>query len=228
MSSGSTSDCCVDPCACQAWLEVYCNAYVTFTHTYCGESYQYESGRKLAIPKDAVNPQSMIHADDAIFEFSDYENAMESGVGATITDEDGTEWTVYRVRKIDDLCIWRVWARSVAYCFQLLDKVEVLEREKCDAAENCDPVFKMEKVVGKCRGKILVNGGAASTANRAEQMKVTYTGSLTRWPAGDHPLADHFLRTKQGLFRITRFTDSGPFVPYQVTLEKVDADGTSC
>lgn len=228
MSSGSASDCCVDPCACQAWLEVYCNSYVSFTHSYCGETQEFQSGRKLSMPKDAVNPQSNIHPEDAIFEWSDYEYAVDSGIGATITDEDGTEWIVYKVRKIADLCIWRVWARSVAFCFQLLDKVEVIEREKCDAEEQCDPIFKMEKVVGKCRGKILLTGGIASTRNRAEQMQLTYSGQLTRWPAGDHPIADHFLRTKDGIFRITRFSDQGPFVPYSVTLEKIDADGTSC
>ena len=125
---------------------------VAFTHAYCGESYAVRVWPQTGDPEGRRESQSMIHPDDAIFEFSDYENAMESGIGATITDADGTEWTVYRVRKIDDLCIWRVYC-SVAYCFQLLDKDRGAGAEKCDAAENCDPVFKMEKVVRKCRGR---------------------------------------------------------------------------
>lgn len=225
MSSGS-ADCCADTCVCESWLNVYCD-FVPITHRYCGQSQAFEKARKMAVPKDAVTPQSMIHPEDAIFEFSDYEYAVESGIGATIEDEDGFEWTVYRARKVDSLCIWRVWARSVAYCFQLLDKVEILERERC-GDDNCEPVIKIEKLVGKCRGKITVSGGTQVTANRADTMKVRYIGALTRWPAGDHPLADHFVRTKQGLFRITGFTDGGEYTPYQLQLEKVDADGTSC
>lgn len=227
MSSGSTSsDCCADSCVCTTWLEAYCD-YVTLTHSYCGSEQEFASGRKMSVPKDAVNPQSMIHPEDAIFEFSDYEYAVESGIGAVITDADGFEWTVYRARKVDSLCIWRLWARSIAYCFNLLDKVEVIEREAC-TQDDCEPVISMQKIAGKCRGKILVSGGNAVSANRAETMKVRYTGSLTRWPAGPHPTADHFLRTKDGLFRITQFTDGGSFTPFQVQLEKVDVDGTSC
>lgn len=221
MSSGS---CCAPTCQCDDWLTSFCD-YETVTHVYCGESTEFEKARRKAITQDLVRPEHGVYAADVTFEISESEQAVETGIGARITDADGTEWIVYRSLKVAAFCIHRLWARSVAHCFSLTDAVEVIEREDC--GDTCDPKVKWN-VVGKTRGKVLVESGASTGKNRADQIQVRYNGQLVRWPAGEYPTADQFLRTKKGVFRITSFRDGGEFVPFTLTLERTDDDCSSC
>lgn len=221
MSSGS---CCESTCPCDDWLTSFCD-YETISHKYCGTTQEFTQARRKAIPRESSRADQGVHQSDAIWYISDNEFAVESGIGATITDADGVEWTVYRAKKLKNFCVWKLNARSVEVCFQLTDKVEILERSVC--GDTCAPEVQWN-VAGKTRGKILTTGGTASSRNQANSMQVRRTASLVRWPAGEHPNENHFLRTRDGMYRITQFTDGGPFVPYSLQVELTDAECPNC
>lgn len=226
MSSGSvsTSDsesCCVPvDCICDDWLTHFCD-YVPLTVEYCGETTAFERARTHEVPVEVVDPQSGVYPSDRIFEISMQEEAIDVSVGATVTDADGTEWVVYRVEVIKSFCLRRLWGRSVATCFSLMDTVEIIEQD-CSCSD-CGSEDRWD-LVGRIRGSIRVDRGNVRAQNDSRDIAYTYTGRLARWPLEALPSSAHRLRTKKGLFRIQSFTDAGEFVPFTMVLEKEHAD----
>lgn len=216
--SSSGSGCCERPaCACSDWLTTFCD-YVPFTHTYCGTTTEFASGRSKSMPSEAVRPEAGVYAADRQFEFSTEEHDVETGLGAVIVDADGEEWQVYRVQSIVTFCVRRLWARNIAVCFALTDQIEVFEMENC--GDDCSEAVKPKRI-GRVRGKILLDGGSAGIRDDSDEMDVQYSATLVKWPFGEYPMAGHRLKTKNGWFRVKNFSSKGPFVPFSLRLEKV-------
>lgn len=208
--------CCPTTCACDDWLTSFCD-YVTVTHTYCGTVTVFDKARVRDMPQQDIRVEAGVHQADRQIEVSMNENEIESGIGATV-DVDGEEWVVYRVQRIKAFCLLRLWARNLATCFALTDRIEVYEMNPC--GDDCEEAVK-PSLIARMSGKILIDGGQQGFQDDSEGMQVRYQVSLTKWPAREHPQAAHRLKTRQGWFRITGFSDGGPFVPYGLTLEKI-------
>ena len=220
MSSGTDQSCCVDVnCQCEAWLQRFCD-YETVTHDYCGVTTVFQSSRSQPMPQRDVRPEVGIHQADRIWFVSRAEQDVESGVGAVLTDGDGTEWQVYQVQAVRSFCLWQLWCRNVSKCFALLDPVEIWEILPCesDCADG-----RQERLIARTRASILAAGGQARVRNDSDDMVVDYTARLEAWPkkAGPHPLANHQLRCRGQRYRVLSFEDSGAFVPFTMQLEMI-------
>lgn len=173
---------------------------------------------------ESVNPQSGVHPNDGVFRVSTFEQSAEIGLGAVVTDVDGTEWTVYKVDTLISFCVKKLWARSVSACFQLLDKLEVFELD-CSDCGDCEELGKMVRV-GKVTGKILSESGSLQSRNDSNEIVYRYSAELVRWPLKKLPTSRHRIKTKDASYRITGVRDAGPLVPFYLTLEQESADCT--
>ena len=217
MSHSISESCCADTlCACEDWLTTWCD-YETVTFTYCGVSTQFMKARSRGIKMSSTNPDVGVHPADKVFRVSMLENTIEVGIGATITDSDGTVWKVYAVADLVAFCVKVLHARSVSACFQLLENVDVLELD-CADCDTCDDVVRYKRV-GRVKGKITAQSGTLQTRNDSRDLVYNFSGSLEEWPLSVRPSANHRLKDKSGMYRITRVTDNGVFVPYIVGLE---------
>lgn len=231
MSSGSVStsvsdECCVPVnCACADWLTVFCD-YETIQFTYCGVTTEFQKARSSGMKMESANPQSGVHPSDRIFQLSYTEHDVEIGLGAVIVDEDGTEWVVYAKDHLGSFCIEKLWARSVAACFSLLENIDVLEQD-CDCeVDDCGTTIRYKRVA-RCKGKILAATGSLLERNDSRDLVYRYTGDLVRWPLVARPAARHRLRDRNGrVYRITGVTDNGVYVPFSMELEQDSDDCT--
>lgn len=222
VSASASESCCIpSTCSCEEWLTAFCD-YEQVTVSYCGESTVFNSARSSEIPIEAVNMQSGVHPQDRVFRVSMTENDIEVGIGATITDSDGTQWTVYRVETLSAFCVKKLTARSVAACFQLLDTISILEQE-CDC-EDCTGEIRWIRRKN-VKGKLLAEGGAESTRNDSTDIVYRWRGELVSWPLSDLPSSRHRISGPQGVFRIRTVVNNGPMVPFIVGLEK---DNVEC
>jgi hypothetical protein len=217
VSHSNSESCCDDTlCACEGWLTSFCD-YETVTLNYCDEQTVFYHARSRGIQMSSANVQEGIHPADKVFRISTLENSVEVGIGGTITDSDDTEWVIYSVTDLVSFCVKVMHARSVSACFQLLENVDVLELD-CTNCETCDDVVRYKRV-GRVKGKITAQSGTLQTRNDSRDLIYTFSGSLVRWPLSVRPSANHRLKDKSGMYRITRVTDNGVFVPYSVGLE---------
>jgi hypothetical protein len=191
---------------------------------YCGEAARFERGRFSAMAMASVNPQSGVHPSDGVFRVSTYENSVEIGLGAVVTDADGTEWTVYKVDTLVSFCVKVLWARSVSACFQLLDKIEIFELD-CSDCGDCEELGKMVRV-GSANGRILSESGDLRPRNDSNEIVYRHSGELVRWPLKKLPTSRHRIRVKNVSYRIIGVRDSGPLVPFYLSLEQESADCT--
>ena len=213
----ASESCCIDTlCICEKWLTMFCD-YVTLTVDYCDEKTVFNRARSKSVRMTAVNPDAGVHPADKIFRVSMLENTIEIGIGAVITEEDGQEWVVYSVSQMVHFCVTVMYARSVSACFQLLDNIDVLELE-CADCDQCDDEIAYRRV-GRVKGKITAESGALETSNDSRDIVYDFSGSLVRWPLPVRPSSRHRLKDQSGMYRITRVTDNGKFVPYIVGLE---------
>jgi hypothetical protein len=180
---------------------------------------QFGKARGKDVPSEALRADSGVNPADRIFEFSSLEHDVSSGIGARIVDENDREWMVYRVEKLKSFCLTRVSARNIELCFALLGKIDVYELVPCDAS--CGQSTEM-RFVGRLRGNILTSGGTQQYQNESDRMNVDYSASIAAWAFGNHPKPNHRLKCDGVTYRITRFTDSGPFLPYSLMLETVE------
>jgi uncharacterized protein YuzB (UPF0349 family) len=171
----------------------------------------------------AVNPQAGVHPADKVFRISMLENSVEVGIGGTITDDEGTEWVIYSVQDLASFCVKVLLARSVSACFQLLEDIDVLELD-CTECDVCDDVVRYKRLK-RVKGKIVAETGSLQTRNDSRDLVYNFSGSLVRWPLSVRPSANHRLKDRSGMYRITRVTDHGVFVPYLVGLE---AENVQC
>ena len=223
-SSSASESCCVDNlCNCETWLTAFCD-YVTVTIDYCGDTTVFERGRFSGMPMESVSPQSGVHPNDGVFRVSTYEQSVEIGLGAVVTDAEGTEWTVYKIETLTAFCVKKLWARSVAACFQLLDKLEILELD-CTDCGDCEEKGKLVRV-GSATCKILSESGSLQSRNDSNEIVYRYSGELVRWPLKTKPTSRHRIKTKDASYRITGVRDAGPLVPFYLTLEQESADCT--
>lgn len=224
-ASESASDCCFPVyCACADWLTAFCD-YETLTLDYCGEETVFEKGRRSGIKMSAINPQAGVHPADQVFRLSYEEQNVEVGLGGVITDSDGTEWIIYAKDVLRSFCVYKLWARSVAACFGLLETIDVLEQD-CDCeTEDCGTTVRYKRVK-TVKGKVIATTGSLLERNDSRDLVYRFSGDLVRWPLAHRPGANNRLRTREGIFRIVGVTDNGPYVPFSVDLEK-DSDDCS-
>ncbi len=223
-SASASESCCVDTlCNCEAWLTSFCD-YVTVSLEYCGETTTFDRARFSGMPMESVNSQSGVHPSDGVFRVSTYEHSVDIGLGAVITDAEGTEWTVYKVQSLNQFCVKKLWARSVSACFQLLDKIEIFELD-CSDCGDCEDLGKLVRV-GKVSGKILSEAGTLRSQNNSNEIVYRYSGELVRWPLSKMPTSRHRIKTKNASYRIIGVRDAGPLVPFYLTLEQESADCT--
>lgn len=227
MSSGSVSEsasesCCFpSSCACDTWLTAFCD-YETVTLDYCGEQTQFDYARSDDVPITVVNPQSGVMPADKIFRISMTENTVEVGIGGTITDSDGTEWVIYKVETLRAFCVKKLWTRSVAACFGLLDKIDVLEQD-CECTD-CGTKIQYKRVA-RIKGKIIAETATRRSQNDAADLVYQFEGQLIKWPLATRPSANNRLKDKSGVFRIVNVRDHGPLAPFMLKLE---IDGADC
>lgn len=210
--------CCPTTCVCQDWLTAFCD-YAEITHTYCGEETSFSNARVRDMPQQDVSVEAGVHQADRQIEISMEEHNIESGIGAVVVDEDQQEWVVYRVQKIKAFCLLRLWARNITSCFALTDRVEVLELVPCES--DCGPQVK-ERLIARLMAKVVIQGGTVQNRSNTVEMRTTAAMRLQKWPGRGHPEAFHRIRTTDGLFKIVRFRDPGPFAPFEVELEPAD------
>lgn len=229
MSSGSVStstsvsdECCFPiSCACDDWLTVYCD-YETVTLDSCGVETEFAKARSKGIRMNSANPQFGVHSSDRVFKLSMNENDVEVVTGGVITDSDGTEWVIYAVDPENAFCVKRVWARSVAACFQLIDNIEVFEKD-C-SCEDCGVNIKWIRKT-RVRGKIVSTSGSLSNRNDSNDLVYRFSGDLVRWGLKTRPSANHRLKVRGDTYRITGVRDDGIYVPFHVDLE---IDSAAC
>jgi len=214
------SECCPESCACQDWLTSFCD-YVTVTHNYCGTSTVFEKARTKQVPVEASRADAGVNPADCTFEFSKLEHEVESGIGAIVTDGDNRQWIVYKVQQINLFCLTRVWARNIELCFGLLGRIDVYDAVPCET--DCGASTEM-RLIGRIRGNILPSGGSQGYRNDSDDMVVQYTATVERWPFGEYPKASHRLKSGDKFYRVSQFTDGGPFVPYSLSLTRVDSN----
>lgn len=224
-ASTSVSDCCLPTtCACADWLTIFCD-YETVAVTYCGVTNEYSLGRSRDMPQASQNPNAGVFPSDRMFEVSMQEIDMAVGIGATVVDSDETEWIVYKVQNIRTFCTKRLWCRSIAACFALLDTIEIYDRVASNEA--CGVADEMT-LIGCVKGNIRAERGSVTSRNDTTDVIAVYGGNLVRWPVEDQlPSGHHRIKVKDGcdLYRITSFVDDGLFSPYRLVLEK---DGADC
>jgi hypothetical protein len=218
--SASESCCFPSTCACDTWLTAFCD-YETVTLSYCDVQTEFNFARSDDIPIVSVNPDAGVLPADRIFRLSMTENTVSVGIGATITDQDGTEWVVYKVEALRSFCVKKLWVRSVAVCYQLLDTIDLFEQD-CEC-EDCGTNVKYKRVA-RVKGRIFAEAASRRTQNESSDLVYQYTGNMIKWPLSTKPSAVHRLKTKEGVFRIIRVQDRGPFVPFVTGLEKDSAD----
>lgn len=222
MSSGSASEsCCVTLCGCEDWLTAFCD-YVTITLDSCGETTVFDRARFSGIKMSAVNPQSGVHPADGVFRVSTLEHSVDIALNSVVTDESGKEWVVYAIEDLTSFCVKKLWARSVESCFTLLETIDIFDLE-CRDCDDCEDPNEYRRV-SRIKGKIIAESGSLANRNDSSDIVYRYSGELVRWPLRDMPSARHRLKTKKGSFRITGVRDSGPLVPFYLTLEKEDAE----
>lgn len=224
MSSGSASaseSCCFpSTCACDTWLTAFCD-YETVTLDYCEEQTEFQFARSDDIPIESVNPEAGVLPADKIFRLSMTENTVDVGIGGTVTDSEGTEWVIYKVETLKAFCVKKLWTRSVAVCYQLIDTIDVFEQD-CDC-QDCGTDVRYRRVA-RVKGKIFAEAASRRNQNDSSDLVYQYNGNLVRWPLRDRPTSAHRLKNKDGVFRIVRVQDRGPFVPFVTGLEKDSAD----
>lgn len=221
VSDSLSESCCDDTlCACEDWLTAFCD-YENVTLDYCGEQTEFYHARSSGIKISSVNPQAGVHPADKVFRLSMLENSVEVGIGGVITDADGTDWVIYSATHLQSFCVQVLHVRSVAACFQLTENIDVLELDCTDCDECVDTV--RYKSVGRVKGKILAESGSLQTRNDSKDLVYNFSGSLVRWPLSVRPSANHRLRDRSGMYRITRVSDNGQFVPYVLGLEAENA-----
>lgn len=222
MSDSLSDSCCIETmCNCESWLTAFCD-YEPLTIEYCDETTEFVYGRSSGVSLSDVSPQAGIHQADKVFRVSMLENSIDIGLGATITDSEGTVWVVYSVKTLNHYCVKVMNARSVAACFQLLENIDVLELE-AQTGDCCADEIKYRRLA-RVKGKVTAETGTLSTRNDSKDLVYNFSGSLERWPLSVRPSASHRLKTKTGSYRITRVRDGGPFVPYYVELEQESVD----
>lgn len=223
-SSASVSDeCCFpapdcDPCA--DWLTFFCD-YVTVTLDSCDVETEFTKARVHGIKIETSNPAAGIHPMDKTFELSMDEHDVDVSAGGTITDEDGTIWTIYAIEDIPTFCLKRVWARSVATCYSLLGDIDVFE-EDCECNEDCGGQirFKRVKIV---KGNITASSGSSQERNDSRDLVYRFECSLARWPLAGLPKSKHRLKHDGKFYKISRVDMRGSLQPIYLGLE-VDPD----
>ena len=209
--------CCDTTCDCDYWLESNCDPKA-IEHTYCGTQTSLLKAKVLAMPMEYARPDQGVYGQDVIFTFSRNEQDIESGPSAVVRYE-GEDWQVYKAVPVKSFCVWQLWARNVAKCFNLTEPVSVYGVENCDDACNLETESKLH---GRCYGRLVIDGGSRSYDNESIEMSVSRTLTVDRWPVGDHPESHHRLKVGGKWYRILRFTDGGSFVPYTIEVEQID------
>lgn len=225
MSSGSVSvsdECCIpSTCACDDWLTEFCD-YEAVTVDYCGVETEFSLARPKGIRMSSAGTlPSGVHPSDKVFQISYQENDAEIGLEAVITDADGVEWVVYSVDIVRAFCIRKLWARSVASCFGLSDKIDVLDLVLEE--EDCGTSSKY-KLLKRIDGKIIAETGSRRSQGDSSDLVYRFSCDLVRWPLSVRPKASHRLKTKDGVFRIIGVRDGGVSVPYHLDLEIESGD----
>lgn len=220
-SRSASESCCIpSTCACDTWLTAFCD-YETVTLGYCDKDTTFRFARSDDIPIESVNPDAGVLPADKIFRLSMTEKTVSVGIGGTITDAAGTEWVIYKAETLKAFCVKKLWTRSVAVCYQLLDTIDIFEQD-CEC-EDCGTNVRYRRVA-RVRGRIFAEAASRRTQNESSDLVYQYTGNLIKWPLSESPKAIHRLKTKEGVFRIIRVQDRGPFVPFVTGLEKDSAD----
>ena len=210
--------CCPATCVCDDWLTAFCD-YVSLSHTYCGTTTQFAKARVRDMPTTDIRAEAGVHQTDRQIEISMVENDIESGIGATIVDDDQQEWVIYRVQKIKAFCLLRLWARSIKSCFGLTDRVELLKMVPCET--DCGPSVR-EQLVGRLMAKAVTTSGQVQNRASSVEMRDRVAMRLEKWPGAEMPGAEHRIRTSRGIFKIISYTDGGIFVPFELQLEPAD------
>ena len=222
--SVSTSDECCFPApdcdVCADWLEFFCD-YVTITLDSCGVGTEFTRARRHGMKMTTSNPQAGIHPLDAIFELSMAEFEVTVSAGGTITDEDGTVWTIYAIEDIPTFCLRRVWARSVAVCFSLLGDIDVFE-EDCSCDEECGGKIRFKRVA-RVKGNVTASSGSSLERNDSRDLVYRFDVALERWPLRGLPASRHRLKFEGKTYRISRVDMRGSLQPLYLGLE-VDSD----
>ncbi|GEM_PF-1242621 len=218
--------CCIDRvCGCDEWLSAFCD-YETVTLDSCGVETEFEFARSSGVSIETANPNIGIHVSDKVFRISMAEHDVNVTTGAVITDSEGTEWLVYSARYLKSFCVQVLTARSIAACFTLLDNVDIFELYQSKDCDDCENKTATRRV-GKVKGSITSQAATLTSRNDSKDLVYSFTGDLVRWPLSGRPSANHRLKTKEGVFRITRVNDGGLLVPYRVGLE-IDSADCSC
>ena len=222
--SVSTSDeCCFpapdcDPCA--DWLDFYCD-FVTVTLDSCNVTTEFTHAKKRGVKMTVSNPQAGIHPMDAIFELSMAEFDVTVSAGGTITDSDGVVWTIYAIEDITTFCLKRVWARSVAACFALLENIDVFE-EDCSCDDACGTKIRFKRVA-RVKGNVTASTGSSLERNDSRDLVYRFDVALERWPTPGRPKSKHRLKHDGKTYRISRVDMRGSLQPLYLGLE-VDSD----
>jgi hypothetical protein len=222
--SVSTSDeCCFpapdcDPCA--DWLDFYCD-FVTVTLDSCDATTEFTHAKKRGMKMTTANPQAGIHPLDSIFELSMAEFDVEVSAGGTLTESDGTVWTIYAVEDIPTFCLKRVWARSVAVCFSLLGDIDVFE-ENPDCNDECGGKIRFKRVA-RTKGNVTASTGSSLERNDARELVYRFDCALDGWPLRGLPKSKHRLKFEGKTYRISRVDMRGSLMPLYLGLE-VDSD----
>lgn len=218
--------CCIDRvCGCDEWLSAFCD-YETVTLDSCGVETEFEFARSSGVSIETANPNIGIHVSDKVFRISMAEHDVNVTTGAVITDSEGTEWLVYSARYLKSFCVQVLTARSIAACFTLLDNVDIFELYQSKDCDDCENKTATRRV-GKVKGSITSQAATLTSRNDSKDLVYSFTGDLVRWPLSGRPSANHRLKTKEGVFRITKVNDGGLLVPYRVGLE-IDSADCSC
>ena len=173
---------------------------------------------------DITNMQASygVMSQDKIFEVSTLEHNIEVVPGVKITDSSGLVWTVYRVRKSTSFCVIKMWARCVALCYMLTEKVDVLKK-------NCECVDCVESDlwdrIGTVRGSIRADSGRQQSQDERSRMVVSWRGLIDSWNF-ELPGPDVRLRSEQGTFIIRGFQNQGSMAPFILNLEAVRESNT--
>jgi hypothetical protein len=228
MSSGSSSasvsdECCFpapdcDPC--EDWLDFFCD-FVPVTLNSCDVETEFVKARYRSVKMTAANPQAGVHPMDRIFELSMAENDVTVSAGGTVTEADGTVWTIYAIEDISTFCLKRIWARSVSACFGLLGDIDVFE-EDCRCDDGCGTRM-LYKRVARSKGNILAISGVSLARNDSNDLVYRFSCDLARWPLRELPGSKHRLKSSGRTYRISRVEDRGVFVPFHMELE-VDSE----
>ena len=228
MSSVSSSECCNDTpaCLCADWLTITCDREEVSIEA-CGDdgSLSFEQARVKSVPLETAGNQTGIFTQDMIFEVSDLEqedsfSILPGQILNRVSDE--SIWTIYRVVHSDMFCVWKLWARNVASCYQLLERCDIQYLD-C-SCEDCGEQGKWITVKKNVRMSLMAETGRVRAENDRSKMVVNYVGRLERWPLKGLPHNNHRIVIGSDRYRILGFTNGGLMAPFTVTLDRVDAD----